>query len=306
MPQKNTFFKDRKLSNIFFLSKLENILFIALLRNCCEDFRAHCPGEHRLGEASFPRHMTSRIECVDNYLTIASCPRLDRNISADEDTEDLTVTPKCIDLLNKGFKESFDGAPVSEISTGLVYKNMSIFKCFSGNTQDAAEWSIALALARPVNYFRSFRDVVLQTQETPHNMGPRYSPPYAGISSFLTYSLCFPETNASCILDMNTRSWRDYQSGSVQDERKMLMTQSNESDIDFKKKCASSHSSYVFSDRKIYKNIYCLVANSQSNEFYRFSKTNLFDFWKQIICAWRSSCSYIYRRFVTQKHLKTT
>ena len=122
--------------------------------NCCEDFRHLCHSLALEGEIVFKKQLESDVVCFDNFYIIASCPKGSGydggtlmgsvNRSLELKLGISLVVFRLAEMKNNEawFWKSLTEPRVTEISTGFIYMNISVFFCFSSNLSDVILWDL--------------------------------------------------------------------------------------------------------------------------------------------------------------------
>ena len=213
--------------------------------NCCEDLEIVCPDIFSQGRQLFHRQIGADVICLDNYFAVASCP-----LGKTNDTETNITVEYALDFLDASFSvrkskqqhffwQGISKAPITEISTGLNYVNISIFRCFSDNESDAEFWNVQFL----VKYFQHLSHLTRFIESVSIYTTPLYSP-----SNVLTHSQCVQDFLVDhCEKDSNIQ----YVLG-VNQSREIYTTNS-----EWPKKC-SDFFSFVEINKKKFKNKYCV------------------------------------------------
>ena len=146
--------------------------------NCCFDMEDRCPDIIERGRQLFHRQLAADVICLDSksprthYFVVAGCPKFPKeNTGFELVTKEPQISTalgeniqsprgppngKLVlgansnrktlknDHLNKPHSlwKDLNSAPVTQLSTGINYLNMSVFSCFSNNRSDAELWYV--------------------------------------------------------------------------------------------------------------------------------------------------------------------
>ena len=219
--------------------------------NCCLDIEEFCPGLVPLGKRLFSGQVEADSVCDNFVFMIASCPNKSMSIAEEDHLALALLTerePADFEKLGKtsqqrAFWRLLQQAPVTELSTGINYRNFSVYSCFSRNLSDFQMFDMSVVSQKFVSLTTLDKFVDSLTLFTSRI---NYLPRSKSISKNVVHSRCFPifnpgdkcnETDANELSDPEMSSMRD--------------------------KCFSGFSFVENRDYFVYKNKYCAFCNGE-------------------------------------------
>ncbi|KAK3740072.1 hypothetical protein RRG08_021358 [Elysia crispata] len=188
-------------------------------KTCCEDLAETCPGLYNLALAKFGHLLPASVHCdiISAVLLVQSCPPKTENVqSFKEDHKAMkTSSPSTIsydqntseDEHGKVYSllEILSNAPFTDYDTGIIYANISIYKCnqesndpISNQTlgSQVMSWTTQIG-ANNIDFHRELNDIQEELDLSTYSyVPPKSHPTSAG-------TLCYSNWTLSCISQLS-------------------------------------------------------------------------------------------------------
>ncbi|KAH9489506.1 hypothetical protein Btru_046906 [Bulinus truncatus] len=119
--------------------------------NCCEDFMEECPETARKSIVKFAGLIRAKTKCVFDTFVLKSCPKERKSVNVSnvktrdqQRSLDNSNVPFAMNE-NKGnypLSKIMNSIPVSDLTTGLTFANLSVYDCNKLNTSLPVLWKV--------------------------------------------------------------------------------------------------------------------------------------------------------------------
>ena len=188
-------------------------------KTCCEDLAETCPGLYNLALAKFGHLLPASVHCdiISAVLLVQSCPQKAENIhSFNEDHKTLKTSSPSTISYDQNTSEDEQGkvyslldilsnAPFTDYDTGIIYANVSIYKCNQENNDpisnqtlgsQAMSWTTQIG-ANNIDFYRELNDIQEELDLSTYSyIPPKSHPTSAG-------TLCYSNWTLSCISQLS-------------------------------------------------------------------------------------------------------
>ena len=219
-------------------------------KNCCEDFEELCPEEILTGLYLYQDYLSVEVECLHQYFTISSCgleniwntdssriPQVDTlNITNDARSGFHPPGGKSLHNTTENLLKMIRDVPITDETTGLVYRTKDIFNCFASNESKPRLWNTRIEL----NKFGAIRIFDELSNLLDRDKEPIYTPP---TNAVIGHGLCLTNSQETKLIE-------------TCDLSKIHTEEGLKHGLSWKNKC-NNFTSYVVLDKIKYKNKYC-------------------------------------------------
>ena len=220
--------------------------------NCCLDMEELCPDIVARGRRLYRQHVEADSVCRDKFFMIDNCPNTSVSVVEKKHQALAVFTERGLEEFDKlgtseqqrDFWRLLSEAPVTQLSTGINFRNFSVYSCFSRNLSDFQMFDMTVVSTQFVSLttFDRFVDSLsLGVNKV------KYVVPSEPISDIVIHNKCKP-------IFQN----RDICKSAVD------ISESNYTEMSIiRDKCISKQFSFVHVGPKIFKNRYCALCNGK-------------------------------------------